>query len=350
MTDQKNNQEEIQVVDLLKTMWINRKKIVAAAFIGAVIGIVVAFSIPKTYVAYLAFAPETERQMGSGVSSIASMMGVNLDNSVDAISVEMFPDVVATTPFCYALLDLQIQTVDGLNTDLMDYLSNHQKYPWWTHVMASPFRLLAMFKTSEPVEEVEYEIHNLPRSVRKVIRDLSKSIVVETHKKTGKTAIHCRMQDPLVAYTVLTAVVENLKNYMTEYRTSKDRQVVENLKEICKQRQEEYYLAQKVYADFVDANKNLILQSAQVEQQKLQQEMQLAYQVYSQVASQLEGARIKEQQSKPVFVILEPAMIPEKKSTPSRSKILLAFTLLGGACAAAWVLFADDIKKTIKNL
>ena len=157
------------------------------------------------------------------------------------------------------------------------------------------------------------------------------------------------MQDPYVAATVLEAVVENLKTYVSDYRTSKARQDVENLSVICEERRQDYYDAQQAYAKYTDANKNVVLNSTKAEAQRLQQEMNLAYQVYSQVATQLEGARIKVQQDKPVFAVLEPVTVPYKKSAPSKAKILVVFTLLSGCLAAAWVLFLEDFWKKFKN-
>jgi uncharacterized protein involved in exopolysaccharide biosynthesis len=99
----------------------------------------------------------------------------------------------------------------------------------------------------------------------------------------------------------------------------------------------------------VDANKNVILQSAQAERERLQQEMNLAYQVYSQVATQLEGARIQEQQAKPVFVIINPVMVPLNRTAPSKAKMLVIFTFLAGCCAAGWVLFGEEYWQKLKE-
>lgn len=350
MAEYKNKQEgEVDFVGMISILWQNRKYIFKVCGIGAVIGLVIGYSIPKTYESMVSFAPETEQQIGSGVSSIASMMGVSLDNSVDAISVDMFPDVIASTPFLFDLFDLQVETVDTLNTTLLDYMKNHQKKPWWSHVIGAPFKALAWMLGKDKEEEVELDITNLPQKERDIIEFFAKNIVVDLDKKTGKANISVRMQDPLVSATVLNAVVENLKQYMCDYRTSKDRQDVENLKIICEQRKMDYYKAQKAYADFADANKNLVKLNAQAEQLKLQQEMQLAYQVYSQVATQLEGARIKEQQAKPVFVIVEPVTIPLRKAAPSKAKILIAFVFLAGFFAAFWVLWGKEYYRKFKE-
>jgi uncharacterized protein involved in exopolysaccharide biosynthesis len=77
--------------------------------------------------------------------------------------------------------------------------------------------------------------------------------------------------------------------------------------------------------------------------------MNLAYQVYSQIATQLEGARIKVQQDKPVFAVLKPATVPMKKAGPSKSKLLVGFAFLAGCCAAAWVLFGKDLWTKFKE-
>jgi Skp family chaperone for outer membrane proteins len=77
------------------------------------------------------------------------------------------------------------------------------------------------------------------------------------------------MQDPQVAYTVITAVIDNLKNFMSEYRTSKSRQDVENLMMICEERKQEYYAAQKAYAQYTDSNKNLVQNLQKAEQEKM---------------------------------------------------------------------------------
>ena len=355
---QYQDEQEIDIMELISKLWKHRKMIIKWCVVGAVIGLVAGFSIPKTYKAGVTLAPETQQRMGSGVSSIASMMGVSLDNSVDAIDYEMYPDVVKSTPFLFNLLDLPVQTKDGeVNTTLKDYLLEYQKAPWWDYVISAPFKALGWAisllkpdeKDDEEVKGAELDMYNLPKDERKVIKHLSENIMVTVDKKTGKTQMSYTAQDPLVVATVMNAVVENLKDYMSDYRTSKARQDVENLSVICEERKQDYYKAQQTYARYVDANKSVIRQSAQAESQRLQQEMNLAYQVYSQVATQLEGARIKVQQAKPVFAILDPVTVPLKKTAPSKAKMLVIFTFLAGCAAAAWVLFGEDYWKKLKE-
>ena len=349
--DNNNKPNELYFSDLIARLWKNRKSLIICACCGAVFGFLMALGTPPQYTANMSFAPETQQKFGAGVSSIASMMGVNIDNSVDAISVEMFPDVLVSTPFVYNLFDIPVVTKDGkLETTLLDYMQNHQKKSWLSHVINAPFKLLELILGEESSDTTEVKLNNLPAKTRRVIRYFRENIKIEMDKKTGKTTISLTMQDPLIAATVLEVIVSDLKEYMCDYRSSKDRQDVENLTLICADRQQDYYDAQKKYADFVDSNFALTKYSAQSEQMKLQQEMNLAYQVYSQVATQLELARIKEQQAKPVFVILEPVSIPLYKSSPGKIQYTILFAFLAAFLAVVWVLFGRNFYNEVKDL
>ena len=355
---QYEDEQEIDIMELISKLWKGKSLIIRWCIAGAIVGLVVGFSIPKTYSSSVTFAPETQQKTSTGVSSIASMMGVNLNNSVDAISVEMFPDVVHSTPFIVELFEVPVQVKhkdEIIKTDVLDYMLNYQKSPWWSHLIKAPFKLMgwvvSQIKPEETAEITDTLLDptNLPKEERDVVKFFVENILVNVDKKTGKTSMSIRMQDPHVAAAVMNAVVRNLKDYMSEYRTSKARQDVDNLSEICNERKKDYYKAQQAYAEFVDANKNVIRLSAQAEQERLQQEMNLAYQVYSQVATQLESARIQEQQAKPVFTIIDPVTVPITKAAPSKAKLLIVFTFLAACCSAAWVLFGEDFWKTFKE-
>ena len=364
MQEYPNNQpyieeDEIDIMELISKLWKKRSMIIKWCIAGAIIGLIAGFSIPKTYTASVTLAPEMQQKTSSGVSSIASMMGVNLNNSVDAISVEMFPDVVHSTPFIYELFDLPVtfERKDSvITTSLVEYMKEYQKSPWWTPIINFPFNALGWCVDLVTSDEADTEDvvtslnpNNLPKKERKVVKFFADNIMVNVDKKSFKTQMSLEMQDPLVVATVMKAVTDNLKDYMSNYRTSKARQDVENLEVICEERKTDYYKAQQTYATYVDANKSVNLQSANAERERLQQEMNLAYQVYSQVATNLEGARIQAEQAKPVFVIINPVTVPINRTAPSKAKMLVIFTILAGCCAAGWVLFGEEYWEKLKE-
>ena len=118
------------------------------------------------------------------------------------------------------------------------------------------------------------------------------------------------LQQPKVAAIVADSVVHKLQESIIGYRTTKAKEDCAYLEKLFEERQREYYAAQKKYASYVDSHDNLILQSVRTEQERLQNDMSLAYQVYSQVATQLQVARAKVQEEKPVFAVVEPGCCP----------------------------------------
>lgn len=349
--------QENDLINLLLKLWYNKNTIIKCCIVGVAIGLIVGFSIPKRYSTGVILAPEHQQKTNSSVSSIASMMGVNINNNVDAISVEMFPDVVHSTPFIVDLFDVPVtfERKDSLiTTSLLDYMKDYQKAPWWSYIIKAPFKALGWFvglfaDNEKPADNGNLNPLNLPEREREIVQYFAQNIMVNVDKKSRKTKISLQMQDPMIVATVMNSVVDNLKIYMSDYRTLKARQNVENLTKICNERRLDYHSAQQAYANYIDANKSVIRQSANAEKDRLQQEMNLAYQVYSQVAVNLESARIQEQEAKPVFTIIEPVVIPLKKAAPSKATLLIIYTFLAFCISAFWILLGKDYWDIIKD-
>lgn len=106
--------------------------------------------------------------------------------------------------------------------------------------------------------------------------------------------------------------------------------------------QGKYYAAQQRYAQYVDQNQALSRRSFRTEEERLQNEMSLAYNLYNQMAQQLQLARAKVQESTPVYAVVQPATVPLKPSKPSKMMILVGCVFLAGAAAAAWLFFGKE--------
>ena len=166
-------------------------------------------------------------------------------------------------------------------------------------------------------------------------------------KKTAITSISVTLQNPKVTATVADSVIHKLQEYIINYRTSKAIEDCAYLEKLFKERQQEYYAAQQKYANYVDTHDNLILQSVRAEQERLQNDMNLAYQVYSQVANQLQVARAKVQEEKPVFAVVEPAVVPLIPSGMGKMIYMLLFAFVAIFGTMGWILLGREL---IKNL
>ena len=106
-----------------------------------------------------------------------------------------------------------------------------------------------------------------------------------------------------------------------------------------------YIDAQKVYADYANLHQNVINKKYQVELDRLHNEMDLAFSIYSQMAQTLEMARAKVQEDTPVCVIIEPAYIQIKASSPRKVMMAALYVFLAFFGTSAWIIIKDRIIK-----
>lgn len=355
-----NDVLEIDWIGIIRQLIAIRKKLYKAAAIGLVIGIVIAFSIPKKYTVSVTLSPEVSggNSGSSGLASMAaSFLGANVaSNSPDALNTTLAPDIVASTPFLLELLDAPVASQDKrIDTTFTAYLEE-QKSPWWSYIMAAPSKAIGGLKSlfnkeKEKVskDSIQGEAIKLNEKDAAKISSLRQLISIEADKKTGIITLTVTLQDPKVTATMADTVVSKLQQYIIAYRTSKAKEDCQYLEKLYKERQQEYYDAQRHYAHYVDANSNMVFQSIMAERERLQNDMSLAYQVYSQVAQQLQIARAKVQEEKPVFAVVEPAVVPLQPSGTSRKMILIGITFLTVIATSMWELLGKSSWKAFKN-
>lgn len=353
---QQNMQEqEIDLIELAKKIWDGRKLILKVCGWAVLVGLVVGFSIPKEYTANVTLAPESTaggKSMGGGLSALAGMAGINLGASqtADALSPELYPDIVKSIPFSIEMFEVKVTDMKGeLNTTVYEYLKEHQKKPWWGYITSAPFKALGWVIKTIKGEKDEIKTVNtvdpfkLTNEQNDVISVLGKRISVQVDKKTSVIKISVTMQDPLIAATMTNEVMEKLQDYITEYRTNKARKDLEYTQRLYEESMQSYHEAQQEYAAYMDRNQNVSLRSAQTQQERLRNEMELAFNVYNQTAQQLQVAKAKVQEDTPVYTVVEAASVPLRATKPSKAMILIGFVFLAGVGACGWILFGKDL-------
>lgn len=77
-------------------------------------------------------------------------------------------------------------------------------------------------------------------------------------------------------------------------------------------------------------NQELVLETYKTKETDLENEMQLKYNIYTQMTNQLQIARAKLIEKTPVYAVIQPAVVPIKKSGPKRLIIIFTCVLFGG--------------------
>lgn len=345
--------DEIDIMELLHKLLKEWKFILKWCVVAAVVGIVIAFSIPKEYTVTSKLAPEVVDKRSGGLSSLASMAGINLGSmsTSDAVSPDLYPEIVSSTPFVIDLFSVPVEfkyKKDTIRTDVYDFYKNYTRSPWWSKVAAAPMKGLSwcIGLLRERPEKIEGYASVNPAALTTeqaiIAKSIRENVSVVVDKKTQVITATVTAQNPRVSLKLSEVLIDRLQTYITEYRTGKSRKDVEYYEKIYGEAKTDYFKAQQRYARYVDSNQMLVRQSVKTEQERLKNEMDLSYQIYNSAAQQLQVAKAKVQMETPVFTVLNPPTLPLKASKPSKMMTLVACIFLGAACAAVWVLWGRD--------
>lgn len=338
----------ISLSDFFHALRVRKWRIFLTCFIAGVIAVIVAFSIPKVYLSKTALVAEEQSdpsKMG-GMASMASLAGIKLGNATDAISPELYPDVLASNKFLVDLMDVEV-TLDktGEKMSYVKYVTERNKMPWWDYPLFWLGEWIGSLTGTQqklPGTAVNVNPERLNRAEDKFIKELRNDCSCMVDEETGVISIRFRSQDPLVSKIMVDTVTAHLQHFITHYRTNKARVDLDYYRGLVKEAQKTYEQARKTYAAYCDSHTGINLQSYIQEQENLENELQLAFNQYSAYKTQVLAAEAKVQERTPAFTVIEQANVSIKAESPRKLFILLAFVFLGLIGYVGW-LYASMI-------
>lgn len=318
------------------------------------------FQIPRTYSSSVTMAPESsEGTTMGGLASMASSFGVNLGGlggTSDAFYPVLYPDIVSTNDFLISLLDLRVQTLDGrVKTDFYTYLAKYQKKSPLDEYQKVLKDKLKKYFPQEPVSTPgagsgrDINPFMLSEKQAAILERMRNNIVCSVDKKTEVITISVTDQDRLVCAVVADSVCNRLQRYIIDYRTRKarhDQQYYQNLTDEAKLA---YDKSVKLYSSYVDKHSDLILQAYISERDNLESDMQMKYNTYNALLTQLQAANAKVQESIPAFTVFQGATVPIKPSGPKRMLFVLGMTFMAFFITAFIVVNLPDRKPRKKK-
>ncbi len=320
----------------------NKKSLIIYALIGFVIGIVVAKSIPKEFTSTTIFTIKSNDTQLGKMSGIASFMGVNLANTsnVEVFTPNIYQDVMSSTSFIRDIWQIEVEdSVRNIKTNFFDYLDQHTKEPWWNHIAKSPFYLVNLIKGENDVEtSISKSKYAISGKELKLMRKTKESFSISTNKDNAITTFKITTQSPEISAFLADTITTFLQEYIINARTQKANNNLINSKKLYLKSKDEYYKKQEELAEFIDANKNIISARHNILQEKLQNEVNLTYTIYNQMAQQLQMDEIVVQDNIPVFTIIQPPLAINKATKPKTKWVLVFFTFFATAIGLFWII------------
>lgn len=351
--------DEIDLIELAKTLWGGRKTVLKYILIGVVFGLLFAIFSPKEYTASSTMVPQTGGQGNKlgGLSSLAAMAGVNLGgaSSAESLSPMIYPQIIQSIPFQLELMNSNFICPDVEQPiSLYDYYTEYQKPSVLETVkkytLGLPGVILGALsgKTEENTITENSQLISLTEDQDQVRKSISEKISIDINDKDGYVTLSARFSDPKLAAQVAKRTQEMLQDYITKYKIEKAADQLAFVEARYAEKKAEFEEAQHKLAVFRDRNKNVSSALARTEEEQLLSQYNLAYSVYSELAKQVEQAQIQVKEDTPILTVIEPVRIPIEKSKPNRPLILIIWIFLGGIIGVGLV-FGKEFYASIQE-
>lgn len=344
-------EEEIDLLELAKLIWAKRIFIIKITTVFALFGLIIALTTPVEYEAYCEMMPESQEDLKGnfgGLGGLAGLAGINLDfGSSASLSPELYPKIVKSIPFQVKLIHepVYFQNIDSVVSSYY-YLTERHGQSLLGYIakytLGLPGLIKGLFTTQQlGIGTNQFGLYYFSKEEWKIIENYKERINVEVDVQTGVIKVTTEMPDPYAAAILNKKLVSYLTEEVTRYKLEKVKLNLNFVEERHYEAMHRYQQTQKELALFVDQNKFMISSAAEIEKQRLQNDVNLAFDLFKGLATQLEQSRIKLKEETPVFTVLEPVQVPVDKSKPKRSVIVLFAAVLGGAVGMIWLFFRN---------
>lgn len=333
-----NNEQNKEYVIDLREIWANvtkhKKWFFIAWPITLVLSTLIIICVPRTYSTSTVLAPEMNiPTSGGSLSDIASSFGIDIGDrtSADAIYPSLYPDLMEDNGFIYSLFNIRVKSADGaIDTTFYAYKRYFTKSPWWSVATNKLKGLLPKPKDQQGKTNANeaFNPYHLSKEDDTVMGAIRQNISISVDKKNDVITISAEAQDPLICKTIADSVRQRLQEFITSYRTKKTRNDVDYYAKLTADAKADYERVRQTYSSYADANMDVILESYKSKTEDLENDMQLKYNTYTSLQTQLQAARAKLRENTPAFTLLKGAAVPTKASGPKRMIFILGMLVI----------------------
>ena len=355
-TDMTHDEDSIDIIAVIKTAWDGRKLVVKSVAAFFIIGCIAALSSPVIYTSETTFVPQTsDDQMSSapkGLGSLAGLVGINLGSSGSSndsyLSPLLYSKIADSEEFSINLLNEQLFNLEAETLTIKDYLSKD----------AGGFNLIGFIKkytiglfSSDSPEETSsnpalsaYNFISIEDF--KMISGLREKFSIELNEKEGYIKVIANDEDAFISTQLVSLVTKNLQSRIIALRTNKIKERLDYSKEQYDDKRSEFETLQNKVAQFKDSNKNISTAMFLSELEKLQSEYTLQENILMTLASEYNNNKIKLNKDTPIFSVIDEVFVPNSRSAPKRSLIVIIWMFLGFVLAVGYIL----VKKPVIDL
>ena len=365
MTDSHHNFEEdsIDFIALLKNIWNKRKFIIYVSISFFLIGCFDALLRPVIYTAETTFVPQVSDDQSSSnnkLGSLASLAGISIKpNEVtddSYLSPLVYKNIIDSEEFNLKLLSSELI---NLNTDkftVREYLlSKKNTFSFNFNPIAFIKKYtIGLFLVDKEATQVNSDILKNYNFISDQDYNLIKSIRgkfdIDIKEQKGYIKVLAKDKNPFISSQLVEKITKSLQSKIIEIRTNKIKERLEFSKKQYELKQIEFNVLQEKLAEFKDSNKNISTASFGSKLQKLETEYQLQQNILINLASEYNNNKIKLNKDTPIFSVIDEVSVPNVRTEPKRSIIVVTYVLLGFTLSIIFILGKDFMINLIKEI
>lgn len=350
-------EQEIDLIELIKRLWSKKKFIVKVTACFMVIGVLVALSAAKVYTADCVIVPQTGDNMSAGgLSSMAAMVGISMGGMSESeqLSPKMYPEILKNINFQKELMYTKVKFDKWEEPiSLYEYYTNEEYATMsffgviFKYTFGLPGVIIGAIRgETKPVEmeSIGTTLNMLTQKEYECSNTLSEIVSLEMNDKDGYITLTANMPEAIASAEVCEAAYLLLQKYITMFKIAKAQDSFDFIQDSYKDAKSDFEKSQIAYARFRDANRLMTSEVVKIRQEQLKSEYELAKTIYTELAKQLLQANLKVKEDTPILTAVKPVTVPNQSSKPQRSMILVVWTFLGGIMACGSVFALDFIK------
>jgi uncharacterized protein involved in exopolysaccharide biosynthesis len=357
--------DSIDIIALVKTVWTEKKLVLKVVCISFVIGYIVALSSPVVYESETTFVPQTSDKNSSnkGYDQLAYLAGINLNSDASSLdnflSPLLYSKIIESEEFSLNLINEELIYLNGDRLTIKDYLllgsDNFNIVGFIKNIVGFikkyTIGLFKRDKKNEVISEQFLKEYNfISEDDYSIIGAFKAKFSIELNEKEGYIKVLANDKDAFVSTQLVKLVTKNLQSRIISLRTNKIKEQLDYSKEQYKQQKDEFEVLQKHLAEFKDSNKNISTAIFLSELQKLESEYQLQQSILMSLAAEYNNNKIKLNKNTPIFSVLDEVSVPNQRSKPKRKQIVLIYMFLGIIISIGYILAKDPFKEIIQKI
>ena len=358
--------EGLDIMALVRSLWEGRKTVIIVTAIFIALGLVAALTMKRTYTVSSTMVPQMKSRSSSSLSSLASLAGIDLgmSNTGSELSPLIYPQIVSSVPFRRELMytPLHYEKADTM-VSMYTYAKEYNKPTVMSYILkytvGLPGTLLGMIRKEkpDPVLGVGGAADSLPKPImitkdeERLIKAIAQNVTLAVEKKEGYLTLTVNGSEPLQTAELAMKAQQLLQDEITRFRTEKAEDNLNYVQARYDEVKKETESLQAQLATIRDRSQDMPTTRARIEQERIQSKYGVSSAIYTELAKQLEQAKMQVKMDTPMLTVIQPVTVPRQPSN-SRAKTLIVWTFLGFILGCGIVLgkgYLPKVKEMLKG-